>query len=84
MDTRSIEELSRRAAELAASTPAGDIQKNLRALLVSGLARLDLVTREEFDAQLEVLRRTREKLAQMEARLAELEALLRNRETGEG
>jgi BMFP domain-containing protein YqiC len=82
MDTKSIEELSRRAAELAASTPVGDMQKNLRALFVSGLAKLDLVTREEFDAQLEVLRRTREKLAQREARIAELEARMKSKDEG--
>jgi ubiquinone biosynthesis accessory factor UbiK len=67
------------AARLAGSLPKGlqalqtDIQRNLRASLEAGLARLDLVTREEFDVQAAVLARTREKLAALEARVAELE-----------
>ncbi|SDX78931.1 hypothetical protein SAMN05421644_11348 [Allochromatium warmingii] len=50
-----------------------DVNRNMRASLEAGLARLDLVTREEFDVQAAVLARTREKLAALEARLAELE-----------
>jgi ubiquinone biosynthesis accessory factor UbiK len=73
VEPRFIDEISRRAAELIAKTPIQDVQKNLRALFSSWLERLDLVTREEFDAQREVLRRTREKLERMEARVAELE-----------
>ncbi|MDP1635703.1 MAG: accessory factor UbiK family protein [Gallionellaceae bacterium] len=69
-----MDELNRRVGELIAASPARDIEKNLRALMSSSFSRLDLVTREEFDIQQEVLRRTREKLAQMEARVAELEA----------
>jgi BMFP domain-containing protein YqiC len=57
-----------------AASPAGDVEKNLRALLASVFAKLDLVTREEFDVQREVLGRTREKLTALEARVAELEA----------
>jgi hypothetical protein len=50
-----------------------DIEKNMRGMLAATFARLDLVTREEFDVQSEVLARTREKLLQLEGRLAELE-----------
>jgi hypothetical protein len=53
-----------------------DINRNLRASLEAGLARLDLVTREEFDVQSAVLARSREKLAALEARIAELEQAL--------
>ncbi len=74
MDTKFLDELNRRVSELIAASPARDIEKNLRALMSSSFSRLDLVTREEFDIQQEVLRRTREKLTQMEARVAELEA----------
>ncbi len=49
------------------------MRRNLRALLSAGLARLDVVTREEFDVQAKLLARTLEKLAALEARLAELE-----------
>lgn len=73
MDTKFLDELNRRVSELIAASPARDIEKNLRALMSSSFSRLDLVTREEFDIQQEVLQRTREKLTQMEARVAELE-----------
>ena len=74
MDTKLLDELNRRVNDLMAAAPAKDIEKNLRALLSSAFSRLNLVTREEFDVQQEVLRHTREKLQQMEARVAELEA----------
>jgi BMFP domain-containing protein YqiC len=49
------------------------VEKNLKAMLSAFFARLDLVTREEFDIQRQVLLRTREKLEKLEAQLAELE-----------
>ena len=69
-----LQEISARVSELLAQTPAKDVEKNLRALLSSFFARLDLVTREEFDIQAKLLARTREKLATLEARIAELES----------
>ena len=74
VDPKRIDEISRRVSELVASTPVGDVQKNLRALLLGWLERMNLVTREELDAQQEVLARTRQKLEQMEARVRALEA----------
>ncbi len=76
METRFLDELNRKVAELIAASPAKDVEKNLRALLSSAFSRLELVTREEFDIQQEVLSRARDKLQQMEARVAELEAKL--------
>jgi len=76
LETKFLDELNRRVSELIAASPARDIEKNLRALLSSSFSRLDLVTREEFDIQQEVLRRSREKLKQLETRVAELEAQL--------
>ena len=76
MDARSIDDLARR---LAAAVPPGhtalrrDLVDNFKAVLQSGLARLDLVSRQEFDVQTAVLRRTREKLEALEGRLATLE-----------
>jgi hypothetical protein len=61
-----------------ANSPVGDVRNNLSALLAGWLERLDLVTRGELDAQQEVLRRTREKLEQMEKRVAELEAKMKD------
>jgi BMFP domain-containing protein YqiC len=76
VENKTIDDISRRIDELIANTPVEDVQKNLRALLSAWFARLDLVTREEFDVQQAVLQRTREKLSQMEARVAELERSL--------
>jgi BMFP domain-containing protein YqiC len=82
LDTRIIDEINRRVQELIANTPVEDVQKNLRALMSGWFARLDLVTRDEFDAQQAVLQRTREKLSSMEARVAELEQLINGRDDG--
>jgi ubiquinone biosynthesis accessory factor UbiK len=79
MDNRVLDEISNKIKELLSNTPAADIQKNLRALLQSQFAKLDLVTREEFDVQREVLLRAREKITQLEARLTELERTPRQR-----
>ena len=76
METRFLDELNKKVSELIAASPAKDVEKNLRALLSNAFSRLDLVTREEFDVQQEVLGRTREKLRQLEARVAEMERLL--------
>lgn len=73
IDQKQLDELGAKIKEMLASSPARDIEKNLRAMLAAAFARLDLVTREEFDVQSEVLARTREKLTQLEAKLAELE-----------
>jgi hypothetical protein len=79
MNGKLFEDIDRRVREVFAQSPAADLEKNLRALLASFFARLDLVTREEFDVQRQVLLRTREKLAQLEAQIAELEARLGTR-----
>lgn len=82
MDTKVIDEISRRVQELIADTPVEDVQKNVRALMSGWFTRLDLVTREEFDAQQSVLQRAREKLSSMEGRMAELEQLIKSRNGG--
>ena len=76
LNTKIIDDLARQISE---SIPAGvkgmqeDVQKNIHTLLQGTLAKLDLVTREEFDAQSQVLARTREKLQQLEQLVTELE-----------
>jgi BMFP domain-containing protein YqiC len=76
LDPKHLDDLAKR---LAGSLPKGllllqeDINRNLRASLEGALAKLDLVTREEFDVQAAVLQRTREKLERLEATAAELE-----------
>jgi len=78
MNEKLLSELSARLAALAADNPAKDLEKNVRALLSSALARLDLVSREEYEIQSQVLARAREKLAVLENRVAELEARRRS------
>lgn len=79
IDPKKIEQI---ATQLQSALPKGvreigaDIDKKMRAILQSQLGKLDVVNREEFDVQTQVLLRTREKLSQMEKRLAELEARL--------
>lgn len=76
MQRESIHEL---AGKLADAVPSGlasmreDLRENFASVLKNGLAKLDLVTREEFEVQQAVLARTREKLEALEARLKELE-----------
>lgn len=74
MNEKLLSDLTARLSELAANNPAKDLERNMRALLAATFARLDLVTREEYDVQVQVLARAREKLAALEARVAELEA----------
>lgn len=76
LDPKIFEEFSARMGALLAASPAADIEKNMRAVLTSLFSKLDLVTREEFDVQAQVLLRTREKLKTLETRVAELEQKL--------
>lgn len=74
LNSKTLDELAARIGKALEASPAKDIEKNVKALLQSALSRLDFVTREEFDVQVEVLRKTREKVERLEARVAELEA----------
>jgi ubiquinone biosynthesis accessory factor UbiK len=69
-----LDDIANKLGEVFRQSPARDLEQNIKAGLTSWLSKLDLVTREEFDVQTEVLARTREKLVQLEARLKELEA----------
>jgi BMFP domain-containing protein YqiC len=79
MEAKLLDGFTERMKELLASSPAKDVEKNVRALLTSLFSRLELVTREEFDVQRQVLLRTREKLQQLELRVSALESELRHR-----
>lgn len=74
LNPKLLDDMSSRLSALMAGTPAADVEKNLRAGLAGLFAKLDLVTREEFDVQREVLARTRSRLDALEARVAALEA----------
>ncbi len=73
---RFLDEIASKFAQLAEASPAKDIEKNAKAMLGSAFDRLDLVTREDFDVQREVLAQTRERLHALESRVAELESEL--------
>ncbi len=72
-----IDEINTKVSEMLQHSPAKDIEKNVRVLISGAFSRLDLVTRDEFDIQQEVLQRTREKLMILEGRVSELEARLK-------
>jgi ubiquinone biosynthesis accessory factor UbiK len=76
MDSFRIDEIARRLLERvppALRSVQSDLEANFRAVLRERLSRLDLVSRDEFDAQARVLERTRAQLEDLEARLAALE-----------
>src|SRR6266480_678818 len=74
LNSKMLDELAARIGKAIENSPAKDIEKNVKAMLQSGLAKLDVVPRSEFDTQAQVLLKTREKLEQLETRVAELEA----------
>ncbi len=73
-----LSELQDRIQQVLQQSPAKDLEKNMKAMLNQGFAKLDLLTREEFEVQAEVLARTRTKLEALETRVAELEARLKS------
>jgi BMFP domain-containing protein YqiC len=73
IDPKNIEEIGAKISALLANSPVKDIEKNAKAVMSGMFAKLDLVTREEFDVQAQVLARTRAKLKELEARVTALE-----------
>ena len=69
-----LNEIQSKISQVLQQSPAGDLEKNIKSMLSAGFGKLDLLTREEFDVQAEVLARTRAKLTALEARVSELEA----------
>ncbi|HEY0586026.1 MAG TPA: accessory factor UbiK family protein [Pseudoduganella sp.] len=69
-------DLQQKINQVIENSPAKDIEKNVKAMMTQGFAKLDLVTREEFDIQAQMLAKARAKLELLESRLAELEAKL--------
>ncbi|MEQ1766911.1 MAG: accessory factor UbiK family protein [Methylotenera sp.] len=72
--TEKLNEISTKIKEVVRDSPLGDAERNIHALLKGVFTKMELVTREEFDVQAEVLRNTREKLSRLEEKLAELES----------
>ena len=69
-----LNEISNKIREIVKDSPLPDIEKNIDALLKGMFTKMELVTREEFDVQTEVLKRTRQKLEELEKKLSEIEA----------
>ena len=67
-------DLQNKISQAIENSPAKDIEKNVKSMMTQGFSKLDLVTREEFDIQTQVLAKTRAKLEALETRLAELES----------
>ena len=68
-----INEISSKINAIVKSSPLVDVEKNINALIRGAFTKMELVSREDFDVQAEVLRVTREKLENLEVKLAELE-----------
>jgi ubiquinone biosynthesis accessory factor UbiK len=74
-----FDDLQAKINQAIENSPAKDLEKNVKAMLSQGFSKLDLVTREEFDVQSQVLAKTRVRLEALEIRVAELEAMLKSR-----
>ena len=74
LNNEKLKEMSNKIREIVKDSPLPDLEKNIDALLKSMFTKMELVTREEFDIQTEVLKRTRQKLEELEKKLSEIEA----------
>ena len=74
LNNEKLREISNKIREIVKDSPLPDIEKNIDALLKGMFTKMELVTREEFDVQTEVLQRTRQKLEELEKKLSEIEA----------
>ena len=74
INAEKLNEMSSKIKEMVSSSPLADVEKNINALLKSAFTKMELVSREEFEVQAEVLRNTRQKLDLLEAKLNALEA----------
>ena len=74
LNNEKLKEISNKIREIVKDSPLPDLEKNIDALLKSMFTKMELVTREEFDVQTEVLKRTRQKLEELEKKLSEIEA----------
>jgi hypothetical protein len=73
LNNEKLNEISNKIREIVKDSPLPDIEKNIDALLKGMFTKMELVTREEFDVQTEVLKRTRQKLEELEKKLSEIE-----------
>lgn len=76
-NTDRLNEISNKIKEIVADSPLADVDKNINALLKGAFTKMELISREEFDVQAEVLRNTQEKLVELEKKLSELTAQIK-------
>jgi BMFP domain-containing protein YqiC len=69
-----MEDIQKNISDLIARSPAADVERNVRAMMTQGFSKLDLVTREEFDVQADLLARTLTRVDQLAAQVTQLEA----------
>jgi len=74
LNNEKLKKMSNKIREIVKDSPLPDLEKNIDALLKGMFTKMELVTREEFDVQTEVLKRTRQKLEELEKKLSEIEA----------
>lgn len=80
LNAQILQDLSNKIREIIENSPAADAEKNINALIQGAFTKMELVSREEFDVQTEVLKTTREQLKQCEERLAALASQLKNKD----
>jgi len=68
-----LKDVQGKIGDLLRQSPAKDVERNVKAVLAQGFSKLDIVTREDFDTQTQVLARTRQRLEELERRIARLE-----------
>ncbi len=73
VDKQTLQEISQKIKNIVADSPISDIEENINALLKGMFTKMDLITREEFDVQTGVLKKTREKLEAIEKKLSKIE-----------
>ncbi|HET8596286.1 MAG TPA: accessory factor UbiK family protein [Castellaniella sp.] len=71
-----LDDFQKNMSELLAKTPAADIERNMKALMAQTFARMDLITREEFDIQADLLARALERVQSLESQVQALEQRL--------
>lgn len=79
--TQWMEDFQKNIADLIARSPAADLERNVKAMMGQAFTKMDLITREEFDIQAELLARSREQIEQLSAQIQQLEARIAALET---
>tara|TARA_Y100001936_G_C16091751_1_gene686903 strand:- start:2678 stop:2944 length:267 start_codon:yes stop_codon:yes gene_type:complete len=77
LNQKILDEISSKVNDLVAQSPVKDVEQNMRVLLSGVFSKLDLVTRDEFDVQQEMLIRARTQLAELESKITDLEKQLK-------